>query len=72
MLVTLSNLIFNNMTKIIYKLLACVSAGVTVLVLSSCFSLLKADKMVYAGSIGKKVDAVLIDSISKIDVNKSE
>lgn len=47
-------------------------AGWLILGLTSCFSLLKADRMVYAGSIGKKVDAVLIDSISKVDVNKSE
>lgn len=33
------------------------------LLLTSCFSLMKADKMVYAGSLGKKVDAVLIDSV---------
>lgn len=37
--------------------------------LSSCFSLMKADHMVYAGSLGKKVDAALIDSISKIEIN---
>ena len=36
--------------------------------LSSCFSLMKADKMVYAGSVGKKIDAALIDSIQKIEV----
>ena len=36
--------------------------------LTSCFSLLKADRMVYAGSIGKKVDAALIDSIQRVEV----
>lgn len=39
------------------------------LCLSSCFSLLKADRMVYAGSIGKKVDAAIIDSIQRIETN---
>lgn len=53
-------------------LLFLLCAGWLTLGLTSCFSLLKADRMVYAGSIGKKVDAVLIDSISKVDVNKSE
>lgn len=32
---------------------------------------MKADRLVYAGSIGKKVDAAIIDSISKIET-KSE
>lgn len=54
------------------KLFIIVGVAVTVFVLSSCFSLLKADRMVYAGSIGKKVDAVFVDSLSKVDVNKSE
>lgn len=44
-------------------LLLCVCVG-----FSSCFSLMKADRLVYAGSVGKKVDAAIIDSISKIDV----
>ncbi len=38
---------------------------------SSCFSLMKADRLVYAGSIGKKVDAAIIDSVQRIDT-KSE
>lgn len=42
------------------------------LLVTSCFSLLKADRMVYAGSIGKKVDAVLVDSIQKVDVNSEK
>lgn len=37
--------------------------------LVSCMSLVKADRLVYAGSIGKKVDAAIIDSISKIDIS---
>lgn len=41
------------------------------LLLSGCFSLMKADHMVYAGSIGKKFDAVVIDSISRIDTSSS-
>lgn len=40
--------------------------------LSSCFSLLKADRMVYAGTIGKKVDAALIDSIQKVEINSDK
>lgn len=48
------------------------------LIMSSCFllincmSLVKADHLVYAGSFGKKVDAVLIDSLSRVDINKQE
>lgn len=38
----------------------------------SCFSLMKADHMVYAGSLGKKVDAALIDSIQKIEINSEK
>lgn len=34
---------------------------------SSCFSLMKADRLVYAGSIGKKVDAAIIDSVQHIE-----
>lgn len=45
-------------------------AGMLFLSMSSCLSLLKADKLVYAGSIGKRVDAVLVDSLSKIDLNQ--
>lgn len=60
------------MMKRISKFLMIVAAGVLSFVLTSCFSLLKADRMIYAGSIGKKIDAVLVDSISKVDVNKSE
>ena len=41
------------------------------LLLSGCFSLMKADHMVYAGSIGKKFDAVVIDSLSRIDTSSS-
>lgn len=41
-------------------LLFLLCAGWLTLGLTSCFSLLKADRMVYAGSIGKKVDAVLL------------
>lgn len=37
--------------------------------LTSCMSLIKADRLVYAGSIGKKVDAAIIDSISRVDVS---
>ena len=40
--------------------------------LSSCFSLMKADRLIYAGSIGKKVDAAIIDSISRVDVNSEK
>lgn len=40
--------------------------------LSSCFSLMKADKMVYAGSIGKKVDAAIIDSIQRIEASSEK
>ena len=45
-------------------------AGMLLVSMSSCLSLLKADRLVYAGSIGKRVDAVLVDSISKIDLNQ--
>lgn len=37
------------------------------LLFSSCFSLMKADRLIYAGSIGKKIDAVLVDSLDSID-----
>ena len=40
-----------------------------VALLTSCMSLVKADRLVYAGSIGKKVDAAIIDSISRVDVS---
>lgn len=40
--------------------------------LVSCFSLMKADRLIYAGSIGKKVDAAIIDSISRVDVNSEK
>ena len=39
--------------------------------MSSCLSVLKADKLVYAGSVGKKIDAVLVDSISSVDMNQN-
>lgn len=42
---------------------------VLALLLTSCMSLIKADRLVYAGSIGKKVDAAIIDSISRVDVS---
>lgn len=41
------------------------------IILSSCLSVLKADKLVYAGSVGKKIDAVLVDSISSVDMNQN-
>lgn len=40
--------------------------------LSSCFSLMKADRLIYAGSIGKKVDAAIIDSLQKVEVNSEK
>lgn len=43
--------------------------AVLALLLTSCMSLIKADRLVYAGSIGKKVDAAIIDSISRVDVS---
>lgn len=46
-------------------MVACVS-------LTGCFSLMKADHMVYAGSFGKKVDMELVDSLSRIDVNSEQ
>jgi len=33
---------------------------------------MKADRLIYAGSIGKKVDAAIIDSISRVDVNSEK
>lgn len=38
--------------------------------LCGCFSLMKADHMVYAGSLGKKIDAVIIDSINHYEFNQ--
>ena len=43
--------------------------AVLALLLTSCMSLIKADRLVYAGSIGKKGDAAIIDSISRVDVS---
>lgn len=43
----------------------------SVFLCSSCLSVLKADRLVYAGSVGKKIDAVLVDSVSSVDLNQS-
>lgn len=32
--------------------------------LSSCFSLLKADKLTYVGTMGKRIDTQLVDSLN--------
>lgn len=40
-------------------------------VLTGCFSLMKADRLIYAGSIGKKIDAVLVDSLDSIDTRSN-
>lgn len=53
----------------------CFSFIVTLFVLfalSSCFSLMKADRLVYAGSIGKKVDAAIIDSIQRVETSSEK
>lgn len=54
------------------KLLNILLAGWLTTMLASCFSVMKADRLVYAGSLGKKIDAVLVDSISHYEFNKSE
>lgn len=57
------------MKKFFYFVLCSFLASVC---LSSCFSLMKADKMVYAGSIGKKIDAAVIDSVQKIEASSEK
>lgn len=54
------------------RFVTCCFAGLVSFLLTSCFSLMKADHMVYAGSLGKKVDAALIDSIQKIEINSEQ
>ena len=54
------------------KLVAFFLVALFLCTLTSCFSLLKADRMVYAGTIGKKVDAALIDSIQKVEINSDK
>lgn len=54
------------------KLLALLIVALFLCTLTSCFSLLKADRMIYAGTIGKKVDAALIDSIQKVEINSDK
>lgn len=51
----------------IITLFICVCLACT---LCGCFSLMKADHMVYAGSFGKKIDAVIIDSINHYEFNQ--
>ena len=50
----------------------CLVFWLATLPLVSCFSLMKADRLIYAGSIGKKVDAAIIDSLQRIDVNSEK
>ena len=57
------------MKKCFYFVLCAFLASV---LLTSCFSLMKADKMVYAGSIGKKIDAAVIDSVQKIEASSEK
>lgn len=54
------------------KLLTIIFAGCVAMCCVSCFSVMKADHMVYAGSLGKKIDAVLIDTLSHYEFNKQE
>ena len=57
------------MSDILFKMKKVSVLFIFVALLTSCMSLVKADRLVYAGSIGKKVDAAIIDSISRVDVS---
>lgn len=58
----MKNSCFHYITFLFVFLVACIS-------LTGCFSLMKADHMVYAGSFGKKLDMAIVDTLVRIDVN---
>lgn len=39
---------------------------------SSCFSLLKADRLIHYGSFGKKPDAVVMDSVINVNLDDKD